>query len=56
MNQLFRIVRPLNKARQLAAGEYAGETEEQRSQRYAGAAAVGRDILEEFAAPLGGVR
>jgi len=36
------------------AGEYAGETEEQRHQRYAGAAAVGRDVLEEFAQRLGG--
>lgn len=37
------------------AGEYAGETEEQRHQRYAGAAAVGRGVLEEFAERLGGV-
>lgn len=37
------------------AGEYAGETEEQRFERYAGAAAVGRGVLEEFAARLGGV-
>jgi len=37
------------------AGEYAGETEEQRFQRYAGAAAVGRSVLEELAAKLGGV-
>lgn len=37
------------------AGEYAGETEEQRLERYAGAAAVGRGVLEEFAARLGGV-
>ena len=31
------------------AGEYAGETEEQRLQRYAGAAAVGRGALDEAA-------
>lgn len=37
------------------AGEYAGESEEQRFQRYAGAAAVGRGVLEEFAARLGGI-
>jgi len=38
------------------AGEYAGETEEQRLQRYAGAAAVGRGVLQGFAAMLGGVQ
>lgn len=37
------------------AGEYAGETEDQRLQRYAGAAAVGRGVLQSFAAVLGGV-
>ena len=37
------------------AGEYAGETEEERFQRYAGAAAVGRGVLQSFAAMLGGV-
>lgn len=38
------------------AGEYAGETEDQRLQRYAGVAAVGRDVLEEFAVRLGGAQ
>lgn len=37
------------------AGEYAGETEEQRLKRYAGAASVGRGVLHDFAALLGGV-
>lgn len=37
------------------AGEYAGETEEQRLQRYAAAAAVGRGVLQDFAAVLGGI-
>jgi hypothetical protein len=37
------------------AGEYAAESEEQRFQRYARAAAVGRGVLEDFAARLGGV-
>ena len=35
------------------AGEYAQETEEERFLRFAGAAAVGRSVLEELAARLG---
>lgn len=48
----------LSVAHQVAAargGEYAGETEEQRLQRYAGVAAAGRGVLERFATMLGGV-
>jgi len=37
------------------AGEYAGETEQDRHLRYAGVAAVGRGVLAQFAAQLGGV-
>lgn len=37
------------------AGAYAGETEKERLQRYPGAAAVGRGVLQGVAAMLGGV-